>query len=93
VSDFEKAILGILGVCVAAGAAWLVVDLAKKHPESAKTIINGVSEFADIAADNISSHPDDKLPIEAIKKGKDFLVEITNHEIDEYHNQNRRWFW
>jgi len=88
--DFEKAIIGILGVCAAAGTAWFVAELAKKNPEPAKTIINGVSKLGDVAADNISNHPDDKLPIEAIKKGKEFLVKITNHEIDEYHNQNRR---
>lgn len=93
-NDFEKTLIGIIGLGVAAGAAvgaaWFILELSKKYPEPAKAIVNGVNELANLAADNISNHHDDKPAIEVLKKGKDALAEIAKHELDEYHNQSRR---
>ena len=93
-NNFEKMVGLSLGIGAAAGAAWLVMELAKKHPEVAKSIVSGVNEIGNLAADKISNHPNDKLPIEIMKKGKDVLAEIANHELDEYHKRSqRRWYW
>ena len=90
-TTLEKVFFGITGVGIAAGAARLVVEFAKTHPNAAKFAIGVANEGANVAADKISNHPNDKLAIEALKKSKDVLAEIAKHELDEYHNQCRRW--
>ena len=91
-NSFERTFFGIVGVGAAVGAAWLVLELAKKYPGAAKSIVSGVNEIGNLSADKISNHPDDKLPIEIIKKSKDALAEIAKQELDVYYNQSqRRW--
>jgi len=63
VSDFEKVIIGMLGLSVAAVAAWLVVELARTHPNAAKFALGVANEGANVAADKISNHPGDKPAI------------------------------
>jgi hypothetical protein len=96
-SKFEKTIYGItgvgLGIGAVKGAARLVLNLAKKYPEAAKFIVNVVNEIGNISADKFSNHPNDKLPIEIIKKGKDVFAKIANHELDEHHKRSqKRWY-
>jgi hypothetical protein len=81
----------ITGIGIAAGAAWLVVELAKTHPNAAKFVVGVANEGANEAADKFSNHSDDKPAIEAIKKGKDVLAELAKHELDECHARNRGW--
>ena len=83
----------------AAGAAYLVLKLAEKHPGAAKTIVSIANESVNLVADNISTQPDDKLAIEAINKGKDVLAEMAKHQLDEHHKQSqqrtmqKRWWY
>ena len=60
---FEKTLVGILGIGVAVGAAWLVVELAKEHPKAAKSIVGGVNEIGNWAADKIPECPDEEIII------------------------------
>ena len=91
----EKAIfttvVGIVGICVAAEAARLVLELAKKRPEAAKIIVNAANEAGNFAADNISTHLYDKPAIEVVKKGKDILAEMAKYQLDEHHNYHKGW--
>ena len=87
----EKITFGILGVGIAAGVAYLTVELSKTHPTAAKTVVDGISKVGDLAADKISDNPNDKPIVEGLKSGKDFLAETAKGKLDERHNQNNRW--
>ena len=82
----------LIGLGVATGVTWLVMELSKKHPKPAKSIVDLVNEAGNFMADNISNHPSDKLAIEIVKKDKDFLAERAKDQLDEYHNQSRKGY-
>ena len=63
----EKITFGIMGVGIAAGAAYLILELSKTHLNTSKTIVDVASKVGDLAADNISNRPDDKPIIEGLK--------------------------
>lgn len=90
-NDFEKTLISIFSLSAAVGAAWLILELSNKYPEPAKAIVSGVNGLANLAADNLSNHPDDKPAIEALKKGKDVLAEIAKDQLDEHYNQSQGW--
>jgi len=87
----EKITFGIMGVGIAAGAAYLILELSKTHLNTSKTIVDVASKVGDLAADNISNLPDDKPIIEGLKTGKDFLAEVAKEQLDRHHNQNIGW--
>ena len=90
-TTMEKIFFGITGVGIAAGTAWLVVELAKTHPNAAKFAVGVVNEAGNVAADKMSDRQEDKPVIEVIKKGKDALADVAKDSLDEYHTRNRGW--